>query len=94
MTKKSVRPLRAQAERRAELLDLKGPIVYYVPEGGEGFEKSVVFQNFTSPPPPPKKLLHIKIVPPLEIKIFKMHPLPHSTPSSQSLFFHPWALTS
>ena len=51
MTKKSVRPLRAQAERRAELLDLKGPIVYYVPEEGEGFEKSVVFQNFTSPPP-------------------------------------------
>ena len=93
MTKKSVRPLRAQAERHAELLDLKGPIVYYVPEGDEGFEKSVVFQNFTSPPPP-KKLLHIKIVPPLEIKIFKMHPLPHSTPSSQSLFFHPWALTS
>ena len=52
MTKKSVRPLRAQAERHAELLDLKGPIVYYVPEGDEGFEKSVVFQNFTSPPPP------------------------------------------
>ena len=54
MTKKSVRPLRAQAGRRAELLDLKGPIVYYVPEGGEGFEKSVVFQNFTSPPPKKK----------------------------------------
>ena len=54
MTKKSVRLQGAQAERRAELLDLKGPIVYYVPEGGEGFEKSVVFQNFTSPPPQKK----------------------------------------
>ena len=69
MTKKSVRPLRAQAERHAELLDLKGPIVYYVPEGGVGFQKSVVFQNFTSPPPP-KKLLHMKIVPPLGNKNF------------------------
>ena len=47
MKKKSVRLLRAQAERRAELLELKGPIVYYVPEGGVGFQKSVVFQNFT-----------------------------------------------
>ena len=75
MTKKSVRLLRAQAERRAELLDLKGPIVYYVPEGGEGFEKSVVFQNFTSPPPK-KKLLHIKIVPPLAIKFLKCIPSP------------------
>ena len=35
---------------RAELLDLKGPIVYYVPEGDGGFQKSVVYQNF-----PPKK---------------------------------------
>ena len=24
----------------------KGPIVYYVPEGGGGFQKSVVYQNF------------------------------------------------
>ena len=68
MTKKSVRPLRAQAERRAELLDLKGPIVYYVPEGGEGFEKSVVFQNFTSPPP--KKIITYKNCTPLGNKNF------------------------
>ena len=69
MTKKSVRLLRAQAERRAELLDLKGPIVYYVPEGGEGFEKSVVFQNFTSPPPP-KKIITYKNCTPLGNKNF------------------------
>ena len=31
---------------------IKGPIVYYVPRwgGGDGFQKSVVFQNFTPPP--------------------------------------------
>ena len=28
----------------------KGPIVYYVPEGDGGFQKSVVYQNF-----PPQK---------------------------------------
>ena len=25
----------------------EGPIVYYIPEGGGGFQKSVVYQNFT-----------------------------------------------
>ena len=39
--------------------EAKGPIVYYVPEGGWGFQKSVVYQNF-----PPKKELHMKVVPP------------------------------
>ena len=68
MTKKSVRLLRAQAERRAELLDLKGPIVYYVPEGGVGFQKSVVFQNFTSPPP--KKIITYENCTPLGNKNF------------------------
>ena len=29
-----------------------GPIV---PDGGGGFQKSVVYQNFAPPPPPPKK---------------------------------------
>ena len=31
----------------------KGPIVNYVPEGGGGFQKSVVVQNWT----PPKKIV-------------------------------------
>ena len=75
MKKKSVRLLRAQAERRAELLDLKGPIVYYVSEGGVGFQKSVVFQNFTSPHPP-KKIITYENCTPLGNKMKNAPPPP------------------
>ena len=57
----------------------KGPIVYYVPEGGGGwgrieFENCVVYQNFTHPPPPPLKI-H-------DNYIWKLYQI-HFTPLSQ-----------
>ena len=69
----------------------KGPIVYYVPEGDGGFQKSVVYQNFS----PPKKIITNESCTPSwqYIAILKIHPSP-PIPSRPSLFFHPWALIS
>ena len=54
----------------------KGRIVYYIPEGGGGFQKSVVYQNFT----PHKIITYENCSPPsLAITVFKMHPPPPPT---------------
>ena len=41
---------------------VKGPIVYYILEGGVGFKKIVVYQNFT---PHPKVITYENYTPPL-----------------------------
>ena len=48
------------------------------PRGGRGFSQKC---GVTKLYPPPKKKVHMKIVPPLVITIFKMQPLPYPPPS-------------
>ena len=49
----------------------KGPIVNYVPGGGGGFQKSVVFQNLT-----PQKTFEVKMIPPSQFLFEKRTPPP------------------
>ena len=48
------------------------------PRGGRGFSEKCGVTKL--PPPPTTKKLHMEIVPPLVITIFKMQPLPHPPP--------------
>ena len=50
------------------------------PRGGRGFSEKCGVTKLP-PPPPTTKKLHMEIVPPLVITIFKMQPLPHPPPS-------------
>ena len=71
---------------------LKDQSFFYVQEGGAGFQKSVVYQNFTPPPPQIIMITCENCNPPRRLQFLKFTSTP--TPSTPSLFFHPWAMIS